>query len=62
MRDKFNLGIEISEGVSKTALPSKIKRYDVVKKKEVKKSTVSKSKFYRYRPGLNTSIIGDLDA
>jgi len=60
MKDKFNLGIEISDNVSKTAVPRKIKRYDVViKKQNVKKE--SSNKLYRYRPGVNSFMTGDLD-
>ena len=60
MKDKFNLGIEISDSVPKTAVPKKIKRYDVViKKQHIKKE--SSSKLYRYRPGINGFMPGDLD-
>jgi len=61
MKDKFNLGIEISDNVSKTAVPSKIKRYGDIPKKKVKVKDIGKNKFYRYRPGVNSFMIGDLD-
>ncbi len=61
MKEKFNLGIEISEKVSKTAVPHKIKRYDVIPKKQVKTTEIAKNKVYRYRPGVNVFMDGDLD-
>jgi len=61
MKDKFDLGIEISEKVSETAVPEKIKRYDVIPKKRIKIAEENKNKLYRYRPGLNGFMIGDLD-
>ena len=61
MKEKFNLGIEISETVSKTALPRKIKRYDVIPKKKLEVKNTSKYKLYRYRPGVNSFMTGDLD-
>lgn len=61
MKNKFNLGIEISEKVSKTAIPKKIKRYDVVKAKEIEKAQPEQFKFYRYRPGVSSFITKDLD-
>ena len=61
MENKFNLGIEISEKVSKTAVPKKIKRYDVVRAREIKKERPEQFKFYRYRPGVNSFITRDLD-
>ena len=61
MKDKFNLGIEISDRVLKTAIPQEIKRYDVVEKKKIKKKVSNKSIFYRYRPGVNSFMTRDLD-
>ena len=61
MKDKFNLGIEVSESVSKTSVPDKIKRYDVVQKKQIKIPESSKNELYRYRPGVNSFMTGDLD-
>ena len=61
MKEKFNLGIEISETVSKTSSPRKIKRYDVIKKHQKEVEKVSKSTVYRYRPGVNSFMTGDLD-
>lgn len=61
MKSKFNLGIEISESVSNTAFPHKIKRYDVVPKKKVKVKEPEKNIFYRYRPGINSFMTRDID-
>ncbi len=61
MKDKLNLSIEISESVLKTAIPNKIKRYDVVPKKVIKPVEVRKDTIFRYRPGVNPSIKGDFD-
>ena len=61
MKDKLNLGIEISDSVSKTAIPREIKRYDVVEKKKIKVKEPSKNVFYRYRPGVNSFMTRDLD-
>jgi len=61
MKDKFNLGIEISENVSKTAVPGEIKRYDTVEKKKVKVKEPNRRTFYRYRPGINSFMTEDLD-
>jgi len=61
MKDKFNLGIEISESVSKTSVPQEIKRYDVVEKKKIKVKEPEKNIFYRYRPGINSFMTKDLD-
>ena len=61
MKDKFNLGIEVSENVSKSAIPGEIKRYGVIKKKQIKLKSSVKNKFYRYRPGVNRFMMGDLD-
>ena len=61
MEYNFNLGIEISEDVSKTMAPKEIKRYGVVEKKSIKVGNKIKNKFYRYRPGVNSFMTGDLD-
>ena len=61
MKNKFNLGIEISESVSKTSVPEQIKRYDVVEKKKIKAKEPEKNVFYRYRPGVNSFMTGDFD-
>ena len=61
MKNKFELGIEISENVSKTAVPKRIKRYDIVPKKVMKIKEPEKSVFYRYRPGVNSFMRGDFD-
>ena len=61
MEYNFNLGIEISEDVSKTMTPQKIKRYGAVGKKPIKVGNTIKNKFYRYRPGVNAFMTGDLD-
>jgi len=61
MKDKFKLGIEISDNVSRTAMPNKIRRYGVTEKKKIKVSEVGTNKFYRYRPGVNSFMVGDLD-
>ena len=61
MKNKFELGIEISENVSRTGVPHNIKRYDNVPKKVVKEEQPAKSAFYRYRPGVNGFIAGDFD-
>lgn len=61
MKNKFEFGIEISESVSKTSVPSAIKRYDTVKKENVKVKSCKKNVIYRYRPGVNTLMTGDLD-
>ena len=60
MKNKFNLGIEISESVSKTSVPEQIKRYDIVEKK-IKVKETEKNIFYRYRPGINSFMTKDLD-
>lgn len=61
MKDKLNLGIEISDAVSKTAIPQEIKRYDVIEKKKIKVKPSDKNIFYRYRPGVNSFMTRDLD-
>ncbi len=61
MKNKFEFGIEISENVSRTEVPHKIKRYDNVPKKVVKEGRTVKSDFYRYRPGANGFIAEDFD-
>ena len=62
MKNNFNLGIEISEDVSKTAIPNEIKRYDVViPKKKIKVKENKANIFYRYRPGVNGFMTRDLD-
>ena len=62
MKEKFNLGIEISEKVLRTGTPHKIKRYNTVAgNRKIIQTEAAKSKIYRYRPGVNSSMIGDLD-
>jgi len=60
MEDKFNLGIEISENVISSSKPSEIKRYDVVESEKVEIKE-NETKLYRYRPGVNSFMTGDLD-
>lgn len=62
MKNKFDLGIEISEKVSMTAVPREIKRYDNVPKKNVKVKQVEKNLVYRYRPGMGSFIKEDFNA
>ena len=61
MENKFNLGIEISESVSKTAIPNEIKRYDIIPKKKIKVKENKTNILYRYRPGVNGFMTRDLD-
>lgn len=62
MKNKFDSGIEISSGVLKSSVPiAKIKRYSNLKNKTVKKSVSCENVIFRYRPGINSSITGDLD-
>ena len=61
MENKFNLGIEISENVSKTAIPHEIKRYDVIPRKKIKVKENKTNTLYRYRPGVNSFMTRDLD-
>lgn len=63
MKDKFNLGIEISDNVSRSAFPHEIKRYDIVENKKVmlKPKEAKKDAFYRYRPGINSFMTRDID-
>lgn len=61
MKNKFDSGIEISKGVLDSSAPSKIKRYSNLENKTVKKSVSCKNIIYRYRPGVNSNIVGDLD-
>jgi len=60
MEDKFNLGIEISDNVINSSKPNEIKRYDVIENErlEIKET---ETKLYRYRPGVNSFMTGDLD-
>ena len=62
MKNNFNLAIEISDTVINTSNPRKIKRYSSIDRRTIK-SPVSKNSNinYRYRPGVNSSMIGDLD-
>ena len=62
MKNNFNLGIEISDNVLNTSNPRKIRRYSDINRRVIK-TPVSKNNNinYRYRPGVNSSMIGDLD-
>ena len=62
MKEKFELGIEVSEEVLKSKVPHKINRYLEEEKKTIEVSDIKSEKSYRYRPGVNFSMIGDLDA
>ena len=62
MTDKLNLGIEISQGVLNSKMHNKIERYVSVEKETIKEEMSDNSnKLYRYRPGVNFNMIGDLD-
>lgn len=61
MKNKFDSGIEISNSVLNSSTPAKIKRYSNLQNKIVKKAVSSENIVYRYRPGVNSNIIGDLD-
>lgn len=61
MKNKFELGIEISENVSNTAMPREIKRYDSVPVYTVQDKKCEKKELYRYRPGVNCFMTEDLD-
>lgn len=66
MKNNIELGIEISEGVLNTNIPRKINRYYDIEKSapkivKVSKIVPKKSLTYRYRPGVNNFMIGDLD-
>ena len=60
-KNKFELGIEISENVYKTAMPKKIKRYDNIPKRVVKTKNLPNNMFYRYNPGVSSFIKKDID-
>lgn len=62
MKNNFNLGIEISDTVKNTSNPQKIKRYSEIDRRTVKTPVLKKGNTnYRYRPGVNSSMIGDFD-
>ena len=61
MKNNFNLGIEISDTVMSTSNPQKIKRYSDINRRTVKTPVSKNNGNYRYRPGVNSSMIGDLD-
>ena len=62
MKNNFNLGIEISDTVISTGSPQKIKRYSDINRRTVKTPVLKNNNInYRYRPGVNSSMIGDLD-
>lgn len=61
MKNKFELGIEISENVSNTAVPREIRRYDNVPAEVSETKKCEKKELYRYRPGVNCFMTEDLD-